>query len=152
MKKTSLFLIIILLVALQATIFNFLKLWQVKPELLLLCMVIISLYFDLKWSLIFSLLLGLLKDVFSGPGFGFNTIFFPLASFLIIYISKKVPLENNLLRLLIVLIAVLLHSILAAFFYGHLALGIFLRITILEAFLTGVIAYVIFRMLRCAQE
>ena len=83
MKKTNFGAILAGCGIIQVTFLNYLKVFTVEPDLLLICAVIAALIFPLKWALFFCLLAGIFKDVFGADVFAINTVLFPLLGFLI---------------------------------------------------------------------
>jgi rod shape-determining protein MreD len=139
-KKQKLFLVMISCGALQVTLLDSFKVLGVKPDLLLACVVIASLTFDLKWALIFSVSAGFFKDIFAAQMFGINTLLFPLWSILIIRINREISFDNDYLRLALVFVVTLAQNVVTGFTLLYLGnfvpLGIFIRIVIIEALYT----------------
>jgi len=144
MRKWIFFLILVILLALfQVTLLDYFKIFKVKPDLLLIGVVIASLIFDLRWSFILSILLGIFKDTFLVTTFGINTLLFPLCSFLIVKLSKEITIDDNLMRLALVFIVSIVHNTLTGLILIYLGnfipLGIFLRTVFLSAVYTTAI-------------
>ncbi len=112
MTKRIFFIIVFICVALEVTFLNYFKIFSVKPDLSLIAVVFASLYFDLKWALILSIFVGLLKDTFSLNPFGIYTPLFALYSLLIARLSRKISLENNLILMVLVFIIVIFNNLL----------------------------------------
>jgi rod shape-determining protein MreD len=141
MKKWVLFLVIFACALLQSTALNSLRFFGVKPDLLLICVVIASLKFELKWALIFSVLAGLFKDVLAVQPFGFNVILFGLWSVLIIRLKRDISFDNLYMVVALMGVVALAHHLLvglALVYLGNfIPLGIFVRIVIIETFYTA---------------
>lgn len=152
MKKPTFALIIFILAVAQSSVLNSLRVWNVKPDLLLICAVIAGLFFELKGALLLALLAGLLKDALCGNAFGINTLLFPLWVFLINWLSKKMPLENILLRASLVFIATALNTIFSRLINFSLesqfSIWMSLRVLILESVYTAAVSALIFRIAR----
>ncbi len=152
MKKFLFFLIIIISGLLQVTILNYFKIFNIKPDLFLICAVIASLTFELKWALTFSLFAGLLKDVFAIYSFGINSALFILWSFLIIRLNREISLENNVLRAGLVFIVAFLQSVISGLIYiysgSFVPLGIVLRIIILQSIYTALVLPIAFKFIK----
>lgn len=152
MKKLIFLSAIIAACLLEATVLNYFRVFNVKPNILLAASIIASLIFSANFALMFSIISGFLKDIFCSGQFGFNSLLFALWSFLVIRLSKKITLENNFIRLALILIAVILNSIATKFVFSYsgkiVPLGIFLRITFLESIYTLFISYFVFRAIR----
>lgn len=151
-KKQVFFISILLLGLLEVTILEFLKIFNVKPNLLLISAVVLSLSLEFKLAFALSVFAGLLKDVFSLNAFGINILLFPLWSFLILKLSKKVSLENDIIRIVLIFIVVISNDIIIKLIFSSLGrfipLGVFLRTTFLEALYTAAALSFISRYLR----
>lgn len=155
MKKINIFFIIVILAIFQVTTLDYLKIWDIKPDLLLIALVTVSLSFRLRLALSLSVFIGFLKDTFSINTFGLNTLLFPLWTFLIIKLSRKVVLENNFIRALLVILVIIFNNLTTRFinliFGQSIPIGIFLRVTCLESLYTLAISFLFFKLLfKCA--
>lgn len=144
---------VIIFALLQATILDCIKLFGVKPDLLLISVVISSLFFELRWALALAVFIGMLKDIFGVNIFAINTIILPLSSFLIIKLSKEVSLDNNFVRALLVFIIVVFNNTVMRLIFFSFAkfaipLGVFLLITFLESLYTALISPLVFRFFK----
>lgn len=110
MKNLIFLLGIIILGIAQSTILDCIKIFNVKPDLLLICIVIISLVLESRQAFILSVFAGLFKDSFSPNAFGINTILFAAWSFLIIKLSKQISIEDNFTRLPLIFITAFVHN------------------------------------------
>jgi len=141
MKKWVLFLVIFACVLLQDTVLNLIRFFGVKPDLLLICVVIASLEFELKWALILSVSAGLFKDILAAQPFGFNVILFGLWSVLIIRIKRDISFDNPYLVVALTGVVALVHHLLVGlalvYLGNYIPLGIFVRIIIIETFYTA---------------
>ena len=139
------FLLIIIILALtlsQVTFLEYFYFFNIKPDLLLVTLVLVSLRMSFSgWPLVLGLLAGLLKDASGIGGFGLNSFLFPLWCFLILHLSRKITLENNLLRALLVFVVALLHNIITGlsviYMGGFILPGIFLRIVFFGSLYTA---------------
>lgn len=152
MKKFLFFIAIVISGLLQVTILNYFKIFNIKPDLLLICAVIASLTFELKWALTFSLFSGLLKDVFAINSFGINSALFILWSFLIVRLNREISLESNVLRAGLVFIITFLHSIISGLIYTYsgrfVPLGILLRIIIIQSVYTALVLPIVYKFIK----
>ncbi len=151
--KKLLFLVVILGTALfEASILNLFRVFNTKPDLLLVLVVIAAVGFDFKWAIIFCTFAGLCKDAFSINTGGMHTILFVAWGVLIIKLSRKVVLENDFMRMLVVLVVFLINDIIVKlifFYYGRsVPMGIFLRIAFIGCIYTLSIAPLMFRYIR----
>jgi rod shape-determining protein MreD len=133
---------------LQATLLDALRVFNLKPDLLLLCCVFASLSFEPRIALILSAFCGIFKDILSGPGLA-NTVLFCIWSLLIIKLSRNVALESRRARLLLVFCVGLTQNIacgLISVYSGrYIAPGIFLRIVFAGSLYTALILALMFR-------
>lgn len=152
MRNWIFLFIIVILGLLQATILDYISIFNVKPDLVLVSMVITSLYSPLKWALVLAVFAGLLKDALALNTFAINTLLFPLWSFLIIKLSKKISLDNNFIPAALIFVIIVSHDIamrLLCLFLGQfMSLGIFLRTAFLEALYTALIFPLVFKLLK----
>ena len=142
--------IILIFGLLQVTILDYFKVFGIKPDLLLISMVIVSLIFEFKWALALSIFAGIFKDVFVVGTFGINTLLFPLWTFLIIRLAKEIPLDNNFIRVVLIFIIAFLHStitgLLLIYSGNFIPLGIFLRIVSIESLYTALVLPLVFKI------
>jgi rod shape-determining protein MreD len=140
MKKRKFFLIIIACAILQVTVLDDFRFFWVKPDLLLICVVFSTLYYDRKPALFFSLAAGLLKDVLSQQVFGLNMLSFPLWSILIMRLSKEISLENKFVRMFLMCVVsfgqAILGGIVKAYFCSPIPFGVFVRIVFISCLYT----------------
>ncbi|MGA2774637.1 MAG: rod shape-determining protein MreD [Candidatus Omnitrophota bacterium] len=142
MKKANFCVILAGCAIIQVTLLNYLKVFTVGPDLLLICTVIASLVFPLKWALFFCLSAGVFKDAFGAGVFGINTALFPLWGFLIIKLTRKIAIDNNIMRVLLIAVVTLVHNLLTGIifmYYGtNLPFGILFRILLLSPLLAAI--------------
>lgn len=143
MRKLIFIAAIIMFGLLQVTILNYINIFNVKPDLLLISVTIASLFFEPLWAIFFSIFAGILKDVFSVNAFGMHTLLFFLWSFSIIKLSRKVSFDNDYFKLALLFMITILNNIiirLIFIFLGNfISLGLFLRITFVESLYTVLI-------------
>lgn len=152
MKQWILAFIIVISALLQATVLNCVNIFNVKPDLLLICMVISSISFAPRSAISLSIFSGLLKDIFSASTFGMYTFLFLLWSFLIIKLSRKITFDSHYIQLAIIFIIAVFNNIiirLIFLFLGNfISWGIFLRITLIESLYTLLTALLILKFTR----
>lgn len=144
MKKNSgLLLFIFFTSLLEATVFNHLMLFRTKPDLLLTLVVVLALSLKPNQALLLSLVCGIFKDILGAGVFGAHILLFPLWCFLIIKLSRKISLENNIICIILVFLINIIQNIffrLVFLFSGiYIAWYVFLRIIFLEALYTSAI-------------
>lgn len=144
MNKNFFLAIIVVLALLEATLLNYFRLMQVKPDLLLVSVVLSALSFQLKEAIFFALAAGVAKDLLNIGSFGINTLVFPVLSYLVWRLARKVFVENQLAFSALVGIVAVLNAILDRFIRlsagNFLAVGIFLRISFLGSLYTALIS------------
>lgn len=122
---------------------NSVAIFNVKPDLLLVSVIISSLFFEPLWAIFFSVYAGILKDILSVYPFGIHTLSFFFWSLLIIGLSRKIILDNFYVRLALMFIIAVLNSMImraALLLSGiYIPLGIFFRIVALESVYTAFI-------------
>lgn len=143
MKNFIFIAAIIILALLQATILNYVNIFNVKPDLLLISVIIASLFFQPLWAISLSIFAGVLKDIFSVNAFGLNSILFFLWSFLIIKLSRKISFDSNYVRLVLIFIIAIVNNIITRLIFlflgNFISLGLFLRIAFIESLYTALI-------------
>ena len=143
MKNFIFIAAIIISALLQTTILNCVNIFNVKPDLLLISVIIASLSFKPQWAISLSTFAGILKDIFSVNVFGLNTILFFLWSFLIIKLSRKILFDSNYVRFVLIFIIAILNNIIIRLIFlfldNFISLGLFLRITFIESLYTALI-------------
>jgi len=140
MKKMIFMSAIIICGLLQATVLNYINIFNVKPDLLLISVIIASLFFKPQWAIPLSIFAGVLKDIFSVNVFGMNSILLFLWSFLIIKLSRKISFDSDYIKLALLFIAVIANNIILSLIFlflgNFISLGLFLRITFIESLYT----------------
>jgi rod shape-determining protein MreD len=133
----------------QATLLDYFRLFNVRPDLLLISMVMAGLYMEKKWAISLGILAGLIKDIFVFGSFGINTLLFALWSFCIVRLSKKISIDDIPIFMLSVFLISMLNDIIIRLIFLYLgkvvSIGIFLRIMILESFYTAMVSILFFR-------
>lgn len=145
MKNLAFFIFILACAFLQVTFLDFFRAFGVKPDLILMAMVIVNLTLDRKWAFGLSVFSGMLKDLLALHTFGVNTLSFALWSYLLIKLSRKVSLESMYLRMALLFVVLVSNDIITR---AALPFGIFLRITFLEAVYTACLLPLAFKAVR----
>ena len=144
--------LILLLGLLQVTVFDIFKVFNIKPDLLLIMVAIAALRFELKWVLILSLIAGFFKDIFSAQNFGMNSALFVLWGYLITRVNKEVSIDYDLIRLVLVIIVVALNFILTqailVYLGNYIPLGVFLRGIILQVIYTSLFFLPVYKLIK----
>ncbi|MFH1640793.1 MAG: rod shape-determining protein MreD [Candidatus Omnitrophota bacterium] len=154
MKKWLIVLIIIILALLEVTLLDYIRVFGTKPDLLIISVFVLSFYAGFKWALPLAILAGALKDAFGSYPFGLNTLLFSVWSILLIKLSKKVSIDSDLIRAILVFIILVFNNIIARMillFSGNsIPLGIFLRVTFLESLYTASVLPLVLKFIKLA--
>lgn len=141
MKRSSFIFAALLLAALQFTVLDYARIFNVKPDLLLIPVFMAGLLFEARFALFFCILAGILKDLLLTNSFGINTLLFPVWCLFVMRLKREITLDNNLIRTAAVLIFAFLHNIatgLILLYMGNsIPLGVFLRITFVASIYTA---------------
>ena len=152
MKRWVGSLIILVLFILQITLVDYIKIFNTKPDLILLGVITAALFCDQKWALFLGLCAGVLKDTFATQALGINTVFFFLWSVLVIKARRRFSLDFNVARALLIGIIVFLQAVVTRVIFLYLgipvALGIFLRTAMLGSAYTCLVSLAVFKILR----
>lgn len=143
MKKTFFLLLICIASILQVSFLDRFSFFRVKPDIMLLGVIIAGLCFELKWALFFAFIAGLLKDTFSANAYISYAMLFSFFAFLIFEARRKISIDNNLMRVLFIFVVSFLCSIVIGILFSlwarSIPIGLFLRISFLEALLTAAV-------------
>ncbi len=155
MRKWDFFIFILLAFFCEATFLNYFKIFNVAPQLVLSLVVLASLFRQERLALGTAVFAGMLKDLLNIQAFGLNTILFPLWSFAVIRLSKKISLDNNFSRVALVCIIVFLQDSVVNLIdftlnKSAVSLGLFLRITFLDCLYTSAVLPLLLRIIRPA--
>ncbi|MGD0336765.1 MAG: rod shape-determining protein MreD [Candidatus Omnitrophota bacterium] len=143
MKKIIFGVALLLAALLQTTVFNYLRIFNVKPDLLLIVAVSGVFSMQERQALFFCLFCGLFKDIFASGILGINTVLFCVWGLVISRLSRQLTIDNNYVRIGTMFVISILNNIAlgAAVVYPGKSVpaGVFLRIIILGSFYTTVI-------------
>lgn len=101
------FMLGVLLLILQTTLFHLLPSWLGRPDLLFLLLIFIALYLDTVRGLVLTLLLGMAMDVFSGMLMGIYPLAYLLIFAAIRLISRNLALEDSVHQVPLVVVCFL---------------------------------------------
>lgn len=148
MEKISVLIFIIASTFIQIDILPIFTLFNVKPDLLFIIAVFCILYFSFFPGLIFCLLCGLLKDIFSSGVFGLNLFSFAICFFILQKIKQYFEWDNYLIRYATVFLMCLINAILYALIKTVASDTVFtaaiLVIIILESIYSAILSPIIF--------
>ena len=126
-----------LLAVLQSTVINGIGILSIKPDLLLIAVIIAALGSSWKWAIFYGCMAGLLKDIFGSSGFGFYAVMFSSFGFLCYELSKRLMIDTRLRLVVTVSLAVAFEYILLSLFLAlsgdPVPIGIFLRSTLVAS-------------------
>ena len=152
MKLSTLAVIALALGSFQLTFLQYFKVFGVQPDLFLVSVILASFFLPARRAIIFSLALGIFKDAFILSAFGLDILLFSLWSFLIVKITRKVSLEDNLSRTLLVFIIALLHNVISGLVLVYsgsfIPAGIFLRVVFLGGLYTALVLPLILKIIK----
>lgn len=120
---------------------QYLRVFGVKPDLILACAVAANLVFEFRWALFLSLLAGIFKDSFIISSFGSNAVLFAFWSLLVCEIKRRFSLDFVYVQVILLWVIALLQNLstgLIVISSGNIVpSGIFLRIVFLGALYTA---------------
>jgi len=152
MRKNPLLATIFVAAVLQVTAVNHFKIFGIKPDLILIGIVLVSLFCDLKLALASSIIAGALKDIYGASAFPINSILSGLWSLLVINLARRVSIDINLTRAVLVFIIAILNAFLMMIFFWYLgtyiAFGILMRIIFLDSLYTALLSLLVFKILK----
>jgi len=152
MKLSTLAVILAALGLFQLTFLHYFRVFGVQPDLFLVGVVLASLFLEGRLAIIFSITLGIFKDAFSPAAFGLDILLFGLWSFLIVKITRKVSIEDNLSATLLIFIIALLQNIASglslAYSGNFIPPGIFLRAVFLGALYTALVLPLLLKIIK----
>ena len=150
-KDLTLFLVIPALFFAELMVFDKLRIFGVRPELLLIATIFFGFRFGALRGLQAGAISGILKDIFSVSGFGAHALSFLLAGFLSSRLRSKLFKENFITEALLAFLAVYLTSTLYFLYPGITASGgitaQFWRMVLYKALYTGAAAPLLFFIL-----
>ncbi len=111
MKKVYLCLLGIAILILENSITNYMTIFGVTIDFILIFLTIISLYLDELESSIIGAILGLLKDISVGGIFGINGLVYFLICYIISYSRKKIYKESKVTIFTLILATTIFSSV-----------------------------------------
>lgn len=137
MKNVNFLLTIFIFGLLQSTILDHVRIFGIKPELLLTAVIALSVSSDFAGAFCFGLLAGILKDIFGTHTWGINTLLLPLWCYLVLKLSRKITIDDTLILMAVVFVVIFLNDVAVRFIFlscgEFIPLGIFVRIAFIEA-------------------
>lgn len=111
MKKVYLWLFGIAILILENSITNYITIFGVTIDFLLIFLTIISLYMDELESSILGMIIGLIKDIAVGGIFGINAGIYFLVCYIVSYSRKKIYKESKVTIFTLILATTILSSL-----------------------------------------
>jgi len=152
MKNYLLFFIIIIFACIQVTALNYFRIFSVKPDILFISMVAVSLLYSPIWAISFSIFAGMLKDLLGVSAPCLNTVLFPIWCLIIIRLGKKISLDSNLARVILIFLLIIINDIVVRTINlsagSFTSSGIFFKILFLESIYTALVSPLIFRAIQ----
>jgi rod shape-determining protein MreD len=156
MRKSIIFIFLVLAAFFQVSILDYLKVFGVKPDLLLMSVFWFSLVFQQRQALALSASAGILKDIFTPYSFGINTLLFALFSLFLIRMGKEISIDSNPVRFIVFYIVSFCNAAATRFiffFLGNIVpLHVFLRVAFLGSLYTALTAMLAFRLIRLPEK
>ncbi len=95
MKKVYLYIWAIVILILENSITNYISIFGVTIDFLLIFLTIVSLYLDELQSSVMGAIIGLMKDITVGGIFGLNGLIYFLICYIISFSRKKIYKESK---------------------------------------------------------
>ena len=152
MKNISFLLALIIACLIQSTWLDSFKIFNTKPDLILIAVLLSIILLDNKWAIFLAILGGVLKDSLGVNPFGLNSILFLCWFILIKRVVKEMEIEDNFRRAILILIIVFLHNLITGLFLvytgRYIAPGIFLRNLLLVLLYAAAVIPLAFKLTR----
>jgi len=146
------FLFIIFLCVLQVTFLDFFRIFGIKPDLILIGVIFLSLRLELRQALVLAICAGALKDIFGPHQIAVNTPLLCLWTYLVIRLSRDLSFDHPLIRAALIFFVCLTNEIVSGiifFFLGsYTPIGAFLRVWFLESLYTAAVSPLVFKAVR----
>jgi hypothetical protein len=152
MKKYPFYSVILLLALAQVILASRVKVFGVGADCFTVALVYAGLFFNIQTVFAGSLLVGALKDIFSGSSFAFNTVLAPVWGYIVFQAARRLTIDSNAIRSGLVFVIAFSNAVVMRLAWWYLGisvpLGVSLRIMVTDSFLTAVVALVIFKALK----
>ncbi len=139
MKRLYLMLIVFINLILQVTIYNFVKIYDVVPNIALILVVLFSLTTNEYMGGIIGLFTGLLYDILIMDIVGINTLIYFIVGVSLGHFSEEINKENKLLFVFITMIASVFYHLATAFIMFFLRMNISNMLLILDKIIVQII-------------
>ncbi|MBN3038651.1 MAG: rod shape-determining protein MreD [Candidatus Omnitrophica bacterium] len=118
-KKSLVLILVVLFTMLQCTVLNYLQVFKIKPDILLILVLFFSLYYGRFYALGVGVLCGLFAQATSGIGSGAVVFVYALGGLILAHLTSFIYKQNILSQMLISFIFTFL-VYLSLFFTFHL--------------------------------
>lgn len=108
LKTIYIFIVIVVIYMLQIFVINNHTLFGTKPNLILISVIVVSLWFGLYTGSIFSFIIGVLTDILFGNNYGIFTMSYTITGMVIGFLNYNYRKENKLSLVYVTLISVLI--------------------------------------------
>lgn len=115
MRSICKYLLIVLIIILQATLFRYIAFLGVKPDALLILVIAFSLLNGTNEGIVLSLFGGILMDVLFNNAIGFVTISLLIVAYLTGLLGKNVFKENTFVAFVFVFLGTILYNLIMVF-------------------------------------
>ena len=139
MKKLYLILIVFVNLILQVTLYNFVKIYDVVPNIALILVVLFSLTTNEYMGGVIGLFTGLLYDILIMDIIGINTLIYFIVGVSLGHFSEEINKENKLLFVFITAIASIFYHLVTAFIMFFLRMNISNMLLILDKIIVQII-------------
>lgn len=151
-KTIYIVLIVIAIYFLQLFIINKHLLFGVKPNLILIAVIVVSLWFGLYKGAIFSFMMGILTDLLFGNTFGLFTISYTITGTFIGYLNDNYRKENKLSLVYVTLLAVSVFELVQYLGYtiitgSYSSIFYLLKQVVISSLLNIIIVYVVYELI-----
>lgn len=148
MSKVFKGLALLIIFVLQSTLLSFIEIKGVKPDILLIVIVIFSVFGGSLEGSIYGLIGGILQDIFFGHAVGFNMLIYMLIGFIFGEISKNLFKEKFVTVMSMVVLATfikhVIYILLMVIMDSLVPLSPLIFAILIEAFYNAIISYIIF--------
>ena len=112
MKAIRIFLLSLLVFLLQSTIVQKISVHEIIPNLNIIVLVLLAIYYDDKTIISYSLISGLLQDLFTSPYIGINIMMYLIISLLLIRFESVFNKTNIISPIFLIALGTSLYNIL----------------------------------------
>ena len=155
MKLIRNILLITLALLLQSTFFGRFDLYGVRPDLVVMVLIFLASEESPVVCIYYGFFIGFLQDVYSPEYLGFNAFTMSVMAFFLGIVKERLTVENFSVRLLITLLACMVHDIVYLSLYTRFDMPVlvqmFIRESIPGAVYTSVLAVLLIKVWQWAK-